>query len=228
MGLFGSGATLGPPTGQLAPSNYLPTVPRPGFFDQGGLGSKLARGANAFATNWLAMDGNQGAEDQLQQQRALQNAAILRAQSLQDGRDTWLMQQKYKAENPEEDPTYLTIVRHLGEQAGAEYLRRKGDPDIALTLPNNGVYSGPRSGLGVALGGQQAPEPAQPPAAQRGGHSMSTQQVAPMLQSLGPNGFLAWQQKNNVPVLVNSPEEAAALPAGTQMMSPDGRVGVKH
>ena len=50
-----------------------------------------------------------------------------------------------------------------------------------------------------------------------------------VLHSLGgPQQFLQWQQKYGTVVQVSSPEELAALPAGTRVRSPDGREGVKH
>lgn len=49
-----------------------------------------------------------------------------------------------------------------------------------------------------------------------------------VLKSMGPQGFLQWQQQHNVPVKVTSPEQLAALPPGTLVVSPDGRTGVKH
>lgn len=40
--------------------------------------------------------------------------------------------------------------------------------------------------------------------------------------------FLAWQRQYKTPVLVNSPEEAAAFPPGTLLMNRDGRTGIKR
>jgi len=40
--------------------------------------------------------------------------------------------------------------------------------------------------------------------------------------------FLGWQKRFGTPVMVRSAEEAASLPAGTIIMSPDGRRGVKR
>jgi len=49
-----------------------------------------------------------------------------------------------------------------------------------------------------------------------------------LIRSMGATGFLSWQQRYQKPVLVTSPEEMAALPAGTLVISQDGRRGVKR
>ncbi|MBB4642373.1 hypothetical protein [Rhizorhapis suberifaciens] len=109
-------------------------------------------------------------------------------------------------------------------------IRSRTDPEIIAPLPG-GTYVGPRSGLSAAMGGgdptsgvpgAQAPTPpTQGGFADFGGASQ-------LIQSMGAPGFLQWQQKHGTPVMVNSPEEAAALPAGTRIMAPDGRIKVKQ
>lgn len=47
---------------------------------------------------------------------------------------------------------YNFIKERLGDEAANDYLRRKGDPFINMTLPGNNFYSGPASGVAGALG----------------------------------------------------------------------------
>ena len=48
------------------------------------------------------------------------------------------------------------------------------------------------------------------------------------LKNGSPQQFTQWQQQTGVAVMVKTPEEAAALPPGTLIMSPDGRKKVKQ
>lgn len=59
------------------------------------------------------------------------------------------------------------------------------------------------------------------------GNAQSASDMTRVLQSQGPQGFLKWQQQFGVPVLVTSPEEAAAFPPGTLLVTRDGRTGSK-
>lgn len=85
-----------------------------------------------------------------------------------------------------------------------------------------------RSALNIAppAGQTQQPQPA-PQAQAPQGKAQSARDMARVLQSQGPQGFLKWQQQFGVPVLVTSPEEAAAFPPGTLLVTPDGRTGSK-
>ena len=57
---------------------------------------------------------------------------------------------------------YDFIAKQISPEAANEWLKRKGDPDVAMSLPGNRFYAGPRSGLGGALGGSSAPAAAKP------------------------------------------------------------------
>lgn len=48
---------------------------------------------------------------------------------------------------------YQFMVQTVGKDAADNWLRRRGDPMINMTLPNGQFYSGPQSGLSEALGG---------------------------------------------------------------------------
>lgn len=74
--------------------------------------------------------------------------------------------------------------------------------------------------LSGGAGGSQSPAPS------TGGSFMTVGQYQAMRQSMGA-GYNAWSKKYGVPVQVTSPEEMAALPAGTPVVSSDGRRGVK-
>lgn len=58
---------------------------------------------------------------------------------------------------------YQFMIQTVGKDAADNWLRRRGDPMINMTLPNGQFYSGPQSGLQAALGGFQSdPPPARP------------------------------------------------------------------
>ena len=77
-------------------------------------------------------------------------------------------------------------------------------------------------------GGAGAP-PQAPPASPDGRNTFAeAAQAGQLIQSMGAPGFLRWQQQNQVPVLVRTPEDMAALPVGTMVLSADGRTGVKR
>jgi hypothetical protein len=70
----------------------------------------------------------------------------------------------FKAPTPNDtERDYNFMMQTVGKEAADSWLRRRGDPFVNMTLPNNQFYSGPQSGLQTALGGyQSAPPPAAP------------------------------------------------------------------
>ena len=100
-----------------------------------------------------------------------------------------------------------------------------------MAIPEGGTLVNTRDTSAVAQFGvpqQSAPSPAPAsgpaPITYQGPHLTAAQ-----ARSIGQGvNFLQWQKREGTPVLVTSPEEAASLPAGTIMVSPDGRQGVKR
>ena len=155
-----------------------------------------------------------------------------------DDRTHALAEMEWKRMNPvAPEPTEMQRnydwLAGQGRAADAEhYLQGRIDPEIVIPMPD-GPYVGPRSRLSSTIAGAQIePEtgsPSQPTdsgAAQPGFTDMSG--ATKLLQSMGPQGFVAWQRRYGTSVLVNSPEEMARLPKGTRVRSPDGREGVKN
>lgn len=119
----------------------------------------------------------------------------------------------------------------IGKPERAEqYLDGIIDPEIIVPMPE-GPYVGPRSQLSRTLGEggglQSGPVGGAPPTAPPQGGYVDSGSAGQLIKSMGPRGFLQWQQTHGTPVLVRSPEEMASLPAGTAVVSPDGRAGVK-
>lgn len=111
------------------------------------------------------------------------------------------------------------------------------NPWITATLPDGNFYSGPARGLASAFGSNEpeggdrpiSPMPgavgsAAPASAGPGTPHLTVDQMRSIGQGVN---FSQWQQKHGTPVLVNGPEEMARVPAGTMVISPDGRRGVK-
>lgn len=129
---------------------------------------------------------------------------------------------------------YEWLAKSGRAKEAEQYLQGRVDPEIMIPMPG-GPYVGPRSQMSATIEG---PGPSQPPgavappvAAAMGSDGPSRfadiSGAGQMIQSMGAQGFLGWQQKHGTPVMVNSPEEMAALPVGTKVVSPDGRTGVK-
>lgn len=124
------------------------------FLDKVGLLSDAFQGSDRHAQA-LAQQDDQDREFFLAQQGPEQKFA------------QWKRQFDYErahpaAPNNDTVSDYNFRVQTLGKEAADAWLRSAGDPDIALTLPGNRFYSGPRSGLAAALSGGNSPAPTRP------------------------------------------------------------------
>jgi hypothetical protein len=149
----------------IDPGQLQQPKPRGGMFGGGG-DWKQALAAALGA--WSAARGNPAGQMALQmlnqrlgQKREDQQYEQRRQHALED----WKAQQQWKFEHPEAANNdtvndYNFIAGKLGEDAAKKYLQNLGDPMVTTVLPGNRVYSGPRSGLGSALG---APAPSLQP-----------------------------------------------------------------
>lgn len=140
----------------------------------------------------------------------------------------------YKQQNPaptaptEMQRNYDWLAQAMGPEKANQYLQGRIDPEIVAPTPG-GTFIGPRSQLGMAFGAAPQNGPPPPAEAPSGvpGNFADASGAQRLLQAMGPRGFLNWQQKNRVPVRVNTPEELAALPSGTLVQSADGRTRTK-
>lgn len=117
-------------------------------------------------------------------------------------------------------------AKALLAQAGMIDSYQKSQEPKYLALPHDADLVNLRNPSAVAqFGAPSAATPATPQTQGSVGEFMTAGQARSMAQG---TDFIGWQKRFGTPVLVNSPEEAASLPAGTIMVSPDGRRGVKR
>lgn len=120
-----------------------------------------------------------------------------------------------------------SLMGVISEAGLANELRTATQPSYQV-IPEGGALVNTRDPRATqqfaAPGGQPAPQQQPQPSVE----PVSAQEASTMLQSSDPQTFLKWQQRFNIPVRVSTPEEAAAMPAGTIIMSPDGRTKVKQ
>lgn len=176
-----------------------------------------------------------------QHQQAVEAANASRKS--QADRADWLWKEQWKRDNPTATPTELErLATAAGYQPGTpEYqaamrqgFQNKTDPFQAVTTygPDGSQSLQFYRSSQIGKGGDQSVSPSPgamtPPPASAGPDSnfMTVDQYDAVRKGLG-SGFGAWATKHQVPVLVNSAEEMARVPAGTPVVSPDGRRGVK-
>jgi hypothetical protein len=168
------------------PSTIQPmaVTPHPGFFQKGGTGGKILNGLDAFSTTYLALDGNQGAQQMLQDrhddQRRQQLAAAEQYAPRSGGEpiirvnpQTGQYETLYSPPTKEAAPTVLeTYALNAGVVRGSPEWRKifqgaadhQSDPIVTTSIPGGGFYSGSQTGLQEALRGySQQSSPYTPP-----------------------------------------------------------------
>lgn len=167
-GMFGS-----PPIAPQQTEPQLPEMRRPSTLQNiaGTVGDALLQWSGGRPIFAPAQQANQ----QLAQQQ--QQAQLQRAQEFAD----WQRKQEWQRANPapvnnDTIADYNFRVQALGKDAADSWLRNGPDMPVTLTLPNGQVYSGPRSGLGAALGGGGA------------AHALVPDKPVGKLTPLGPGG----------------------------------------
>lgn len=186
-----------------------------------------------------AAGGGQGVYTQMklqdrQRERMLEQAQLQRQADMQD----WVAKERYKADHPTTpQPTEFERVLDAAGFSPEEKLRllqqrarNTADPLQAVKTygadGSEGLQfirpSQMQGGGDPSLGGAGSP-PAPSPSADLRDFITPDQ----MRSIAGGTNFQKWQQQMQTPVLVRSAEEMAGLPAGTLVVSPDGRRGVK-
>lgn len=117
-------------------------------------------------------------------------------------------------------PEFAEAMRGvIQNKYASDYVDEQGNTRRRSALSLGG---GPAATMGAPAAPMQAPGAQGRPA---DGGFMTLDQAKAIGQ--GTN-FLGWQKRFGTPVMVRNPQEAASLPAGTIIMSPDGRRGVKR
>lgn len=169
----------------------------------------------------------------LQQQQERMKAAQAERERQHEREDyVWKLQQKAQFPDGGSDPDLIQLQAIADDpnrpasqrETARRQIELRNDPIVNVSLGGRD-FAGPRS---LFLNGGRQPSAPAPssslPDASQGGFMTAAQAKA---IGQGVN-FREWQQRNGTPVLVNSPEEMASLPAGTIVISPDGRRGVKR
>lgn len=148
-------------TFNLAPVGQI--KPHIGAFDRGGMGWQVI-GAIGDSLSQMGGYGAPFAQARNQQrQQQLEEAQWTRRQDSELAQRKAMYDYELAHPKPFNNDTiadYNFRVQTLGKQAADEWLRSQGDPIVTIPLPGDRIYSGPRSGLGAALGGAvSAPMP---------------------------------------------------------------------
>ena len=161
-GAMGGGFQVGMDGGPDAPEMAQAPKQGGGFFGQGGVGRAIAGylgDALLQQADMQPLYSPMMAQKQTEAFR-MKNAEAARAAEREDF--LWKQQNAApKVNDTERD--YQFMVQQVGEGPAKDWLRRRGDPFVNMSLPNGQFYAGPQSGLAAALGGG-----GQAPAAQSG------------------------------------------------------------
>lgn len=151
-------APQGMGTFNLAPVGQI--KPHVGAFDRGGMGWQVL-GAIGDSLSQMGGYGSPFATARLlQQKQQLEDAQWTRRQESELAQRKAMYDYELAHPKPFNNDTiadYNFRVQTLGKQAADEWLRSQGDPIVTIPLPGDRIYSGPRSGLGAALGGAVQP-----------------------------------------------------------------------
>lgn len=134
-----------------------------GFFGQGGIGRAIAGYLGDALLRQADMDPIY-APSMMMQQRAQMMAQQAEAERRAKF-DDWRQQYDYERANPkaaapnDTERDYQFMVQTVGKDAADNWLRRRGDPLVNMTLPNGQFYSGPASELQRSLSEEAAPRP---------------------------------------------------------------------
>ena len=171
---YGTGLDTGIPSADRSSPNAAPIVPEAVVptFQRPDFKHTLAGTLGDTVTNWAGGHGTFLPQLQQQQQAAAETAAAQRRQAGEYANQVSLYD--YKRAHPEA-PTPTDYERNLqaaGYSAGTpEYQTRLrthldavDDPIVTVPLPNGqGIYSGRRSEMGQAIGGDGSTGPSAPP-----------------------------------------------------------------
>lgn len=137
----------------------MPMQKRGGLFGRVNLGDV----AGGLAKAQAYIDGDWGAAQSITTPSELQRQAeMMREQSLAKSEAEYadfVRREQWKRDNPmptapnDTERDYQFMVNTVGKDAADNWLRRRGDPLVNMTLPNGQFYSGPASQLPQALGG---------------------------------------------------------------------------
>ncbi len=141
---------------ETAPPSVSMQPPKPEREAGTGIGAAII---GAIGDALLQRNGGQPlyAMQMMQRRQQAMQAQQQQAQRQADLED-WQRKFDYERANPKPANNdtisdYNFIAQQIGPEAANQYLRNMGDPMVNIPLANGSFYSGPRSGMGSALGG---------------------------------------------------------------------------